>query len=157
MNNDRSLKPAQLNAVQLLAIGTPAYQVAAQLEVSTMTIYRWQRIPAFEAKLNAITSSGLEEIAKKMNATTLAAVETLHEILHDLREPTNTRMKAAIGVLNSMASVNAALERSLRHKVADFDLKQRFSSPAFTFDASGDKFPTIEPPVAERNDGIYVI
>lgn len=144
MNNVKSLKARQLNAVQLLALGTPAYQVAAQLDVSTMTIYRWQRLPAFEAKLNAITSSGLEEIAKKMNATTLTAVETLQEILCNMAESPTTRMKAALGVLSAMSSVNAALERSLRHRVADFDLKQRFSDQAFTFDGSGNRYPTIE-------------
>ena len=105
MNNVKSLKARQLNAVQLLALGTPAYQVAAQLDVSTMTIYRWQRLPAFEAKLNAITSSGLEEIAKKMNATTLTAVETLQEILCNMAESPTTRMKAALGVLGAMSSV----------------------------------------------------
>jgi hypothetical protein len=144
MNNVKSLKARQLNAIQLLALGTPAYQVAAQLEVSTMTIYRWQRLPEFEAKLNAITSSGLEEIAKKMNATTLTAVETLQEILCNMTEPSTTRMKAALGVLSAVASVNNMLEKSLKHRVADFDLQQRFSEQAFTFDGSGNRYPRIE-------------
>ncbi len=145
MVNKRLLKPVQLNAVQMLALGIPAYQVAAKLEVSTMTIYRWQRQPAFEARLGAITSSGLEEIAKKMNATTLTAVETLQEILCDMTQPTTTRMKAALGVLGSMSSVNAALECSLQHRVADFSLLQRFSDQSFTYDSNGDKYPTIGP------------
>lgn len=144
MSNASSLKARQLNAVQLLAVGVPAYKVAAQLEVSTMTIYRWRRLPAFEAKLNAIASSGLEEIAKKMNATTLTAVETLQEILCNMAEPPTTRMKAALGVLSAVASVNNMLEKSLKHRVADFDLQQRFSEPAFTFDGSGTRYPSIE-------------
>lgn len=152
MRDVKSLKPAQLTAIQLLAVGTPAYQVAAKLEVSTMTLYRWQRLPAFEAKLNSITSSGLEEIAKKMNATTLTAVETLQEILCDMRVPTNIKLKASLGILGAMASVNATLERSLQHRVADFDLHQRYSAPAFTYDASGNKYPTIEQSDAESHD-----
>lgn len=144
MSNVRVLKARQLEAIQLFAVGTPAYQIAERLEVSTMTIYRWQRQPEFEEKLRSLTSSGLEEIAKKMNATTLTAVETLQELLCNMAEPPTTRMKAALGVLSAMSSVNAALERSLRHRVADFDLKQRFSDLAFTYDGSGTRYPTIE-------------
>jgi transposase len=156
MNNDRALKPVQLSAVQMLALGTPAYQVAEKLEVSTMTIYRWQRQPAFEAKLNAITSSGLEEIAKKMNATTLTAVETLQEILCDMTQPTTTRMKAALGVLSSMSSVNAALERGLQHRVADFSLHHRFSDQSFTYDSNGEKYKTIEPSNSIGSSGVVI-
>jgi len=140
----KSLKARQLNAIQLLALGTPAYQVAAELQVSTMTIYRWQRLPEFDAKLNIIVSSGLEEIAKKMNATMLTAVETLQEILCDLREPSNTRMKAALGVLANAAAVNHMLEKSLKNRDADFDLKNRFSEQSFTYDENGDRCEPIK-------------
>lgn len=83
MENTKPLKPVQLTAIQLLAAGKPAHRVAEQLEVSTMTIYRWRQQPEFEAKLNSIASSGMEDIAKKLNATTLTAVETLQEVLCD--------------------------------------------------------------------------
>jgi hypothetical protein len=136
MKNGKSLKPVQLTAIQLLAVGTPASHVAERLEVSVMTIYRWQRLPEFEAKLHAVTSSGLEEIAKKMNATALTAVETLQEVLCDLTQPVPTRIKAALGVLGAMGSVNAALEKGLQHRVADFDSKLRWSEPGFTYDAA---------------------
>lgn len=136
MNNVRSLKPRQLTAIQLLATGTPAYKIAERLEITTMTLYRWQRLPEFEAKLNLITSSGLEEIAKKLNATALTAVETLQEILCDMSQPIPVRMKAAIGVLNAMPAVNGALEKSLQHRVADFDLAHRFGG--VTFNSGGE-------------------
>lgn len=144
MNNVKTLKARQLNAVQLLALGKPAYQVAAQLEVSTMTIYRWQRLPEFEAKLNSIASSGLEEIAKKMNATTVTAVETLQEILCNMNEPINVRLKAAIGVLNNVASVNNMLNKTLKFGASDFDINKRFFEPAFSYDSNGDRYPDIK-------------
>ena len=137
MSNVRQLKPRQLTAVQLLATGTPAYKVAERLEVSTMTLYRWQRLPEFEEKLRVISSSGLEEVAKKMNATTLTAIETLQEVLCDMREPSAVRMKAALGVLNVMPSINDILEKGLQHRAGDFDLHGRWSEPAFTFDSIG--------------------
>lgn len=138
MKNVTQLKPRQLTAIQLLATGTPAYKVAERLEITTMTLYRWQRLPEFEAKLNLITSSGLEEIAKKLNATALTAVETLQEILCDMTQPIPIRMKAAIGVLNAMPAVNGSLEKSLQHRAADFDLAHRFGS--FTYNSGGEPY-----------------
>lgn len=133
----KSLKPVQLTALKLIAMGTPDYQVAERLDVSAMTIYRWKRLPQFESRLNAITSSGLEQIAKTLNAAALTAAETLQEILCDMSQPTATRMKAALGVLNAMGPVNAALEKSLQHRVADFDLAQRYSDQGYTYDSRG--------------------
>jgi hypothetical protein len=106
-----------------------------------MTIYRWSRQPEFEAELRSITSSGLEEVAKKMNAATLTAVETLQEVLCDMSQPTGIRVKAALGVLGVMPAINHALEKSLKHRAADFDLQKRFSGTPFTFDGNGNPYP----------------
>jgi len=137
----KTLKPVQLTAISMLAAGTTATQVAARLDISTMTIYRWQRLPEFEARLRTITSSGLEEIAKKMNAATLTAIETLQETMCNMSEPTPVRMKAALGVLNATASVNGMLEKSLRHRVADFDLQERWGD-SFNHSSSGESVGT---------------
>jgi hypothetical protein len=139
MSNVTQLKPRQINAVQLIALGTPDYQVAQRLEVSTMTLYRWKRLPAFEEKLRSISSSGLEEVAKKMNAATLTAIETLQESMCDLSVPSAMRIKVALGVLNVMPTINNALEKSLQHRSADFDLQKRWDGPAFSFDSSGSR------------------
>ena len=126
MKKEKPLKPVQLTALKLIAVGTPLNRVAEKLEVSEMTVYRWRRLPEFESRLRTITSSGMEEIAKKMNAATLTAIETLQETMCDMSEPTNVRLKAALGVLNATASVNGMLEKGLRHRAADFDLQQRW-------------------------------
>ncbi len=136
MNNGKCLKPRQLSAIQLLAIGTPACRIAEKLDVSEMTLYRWQRLPAFSSKLSSITSSGLTEIAKQLNASALIAIEVLREVMCDMTQPKVIQMKAALGVLHTMASVNAALDKSLQHRQADFDPQERWGNPAFTYDAS---------------------
>ena len=129
------LKPVQLTALRLIASGTPDCQVASTLNVSVMSVYRWKRLPAFEAKLNSITSSGMEQIATTLNAAAISAAETLSEILNDMSQPTNTRMRAALGVLNALGPVNSALERGLQHRAADFDLAQRFNLQGNTYEA----------------------
>ncbi|MDV6341122.1 phBC6A51 family helix-turn-helix protein [Nitrosomonas sp. Is24] len=143
--NKKPLKPKQITAIQLLATGTPAYQVAEKLEVTTMTLYRWQKLPEFNSKLNYLANSGLEEIAKKMNATTITAIETLQEVLCDMREPSSVRIKAALGVLNAMASVNGALEKGLKHRVADFDLRERWGDMGYSYDQNGDPIQKSHP------------
>lgn len=134
MKIKKSLKPVQLTALKLISMGTPAYRVAERLDVSVMTVYRWQRLPEFEAQLQSFANSGLEEIAKKMNATALTAVETLQETLCDLSLPPSIRIKAALGVLSAMPSVNIALENSLRHRHSDFDLDHRFDLQPITYE-----------------------
>ena len=145
MKHKKKLKAKQLKAVQLLAMGEPKNVIAAKLEITTMTLYRWQKQPEFNSKLNFIAHSGLEEIAKKMNATTVTAIETLQEAMCDMREPSTVRIKAAIGVLNAMPSVNGALEKGLKHRVADFDLRERWNDIGFSYDINGDPIQKSHP------------
>jgi hypothetical protein len=102
-----------------------------------MTLWRWRRQPEFSSRLESVASSGLEELARKLNALSLTSVETLQEVLCQMTLPASTRMKAALGVLGVVASVNAALERGLQHRVGDFDLEKRWDGPTFTYNADG--------------------
>ena len=141
MTPPKALKPKQLNAIKLLATGTPAYQVAERLEITTMTLYRWQRLPEFAQTLTSISHSGLDELATKMNVAALTAVETLQEILCDMGQPAQLRLQAALGVLRATPTVNGMLERSLEHRAADFDTRTRFHGPSFTHGTDGGTNP----------------
>ncbi len=156
MKTVQSLKPRQLNAIKLLAMGKPANQVAEILQVTTMTLYRWQKLPEFNSKLNCIANSGMEEIAKKMNVAALTAIEVLQDILCDMRVPKATQLKAALGVLHTMASVNGALEKGLQHRQADFDPQSRWDNQGFTYDASGTAIE-YNRTVSESMEGIVTI
>lgn len=135
MQQAKTLKPKQLNAIKMLATGIPAYEVAERLQVTTMTLWRWQRLPAFEHTLNSISHSGLDELARKINIAALTAVEVVQECLCDMREPSATRLKAAAIALKAMPGVNSALTNA--HPSADFDTRKRSTGPAFTYDAQG--------------------
>lgn len=141
MSTKTPLRPKQLDAIKLLATGIPAYQVAERLEITVMTLYRWKKIPAFEQKLTAISYSGLKEIAKKMNATTVTAIEILQEVMCDMRNSKEIQVKVALGVLNAMPKVNNALEMASLYKTADFDMQKRFDNQGYSFDVDGNPIP----------------
>ena len=137
MKTASTLNARQLTALKLLATGTPINQVVERLEITRVTLYRWKQLPEFDEKLRTITNSGLEQIAKKMNALALTAAETLQYHMCDMSLPADTQIKLALGILNTMPKVNGALEMSLQHRSADFDVKKRFSGPSFTYDSNG--------------------
>ena len=134
-----SLKPRQVQALHLLAVGRPASEVAAVVNVSAMTIFRWKQSPAFRSRLERVSNSGLEEIAKKLQALSLTAVETLQESLCDMSLPVHLRAKVALGVLGSLGSVNAVLTKRLPDGAGDFELEHRFKGPALSYDSQGER------------------
>ena len=138
---EASLKPKQVHALQLLATGRPVSHVAAAVNVSPMTVFRWKNTPAFRSRLDLVTNSGMEELAKKVNATALTAIETLQEALCDMALPVRLRARVALGVLGTMGAINAALSRRLQDGAADFKLSTRFDGPAFSHDGTGNAIP----------------
>jgi len=156
MNNQKPLKPKQINAIQLLAVGTPAYQVAEKLEITTMTLYRWQKLPEFNSKLNYVANSGLEEISKKMNAATITAIETLQETMFNFGMPLATRMKAAQVILSNTSSINSMLEKALKHRAADFDLEDRWENGP-SFDRCGNPIQQIKPDKKFMEQDIVIV
>ncbi len=148
------MKPRQVQALQLLATGRPVNQVAAMVDVTPMTVFRWKNTPAFRSRLELVTNSGLESLAKKVNATAITAIETLQETLCNMALPDQIRVKAALGVLNAMGSVNAALSRRLHDGVADFELSTRFDGPVFSHDSAGN---VIQLPKANVGSGEPVV
>lgn len=130
-----SLTAKQQIAIRMLAQGESRVNVASRLDVSRMTLSRWEKNPHFESQLVSITRSGLEQTAKMLNAASLTAAETLQEILCDMTQPESLRIKAALGVLRVLPTINASLQRDM-YQDADFDLKHRWG-PQYTYNAQG--------------------
>ena len=108
-------------------------------------------MPEFEKTLNSVSYSGLDELAKKVNVAALTAAEILQEILCSLNQPTDVRMKAALGVLRAMPAINTVLEKGLQHRTADFDLRKRFSGPTFTHGSDVQPYPVLKQPGPSGN------
>jgi hypothetical protein len=120
-----------------------------------MTVFRWKQSPAFRSRLELVANSGLEDLAKKVNATAITAIETLQETLCDMAQPTQLRVKAALGVLGAMSALNAALTRRLQDGAADFELGARFSGAAFSYDSQGREI-SIPRPKRDLSDEVEV-
>jgi hypothetical protein len=71
-----------------------------------------------------------------LNAASLAAIETAQEVMCNMREPVELRLSAAKIVLTAMPPTTAALEKALRHRLADFSLEERFERGS-TYDSAG--------------------
>jgi hypothetical protein len=134
--NSSELKTKQEIAIRLLALGEPKNIVAAKVGVSKMTLSRWHKNPVFNSQLASITNSGLEATAKMLNAAGLTAAETLQEILCDLTQPATVRLKASLGLLSILPSINASLQRYVYQPV-DFDINQRWGSYG-TYNSQGE-------------------
>jgi transcriptional regulator with XRE-family HTH domain len=136
MMHSTSLTTKQQIAVRLLAQGESKSNVAARLDVSRITLSRWEKNPQFESQLTSITRSGLEQTAKMLNAASLTAAETLQEILCDMTQPVTIRLKAALGVLHVTPAISLSLQRDL-YQVSDFDLKHR-GGTQYTYNSQGE-------------------
>lgn len=138
METKKRLKPKQIKAVALLARGESKKYVAETLQITTMTIHRWYRLPEFTDELKAVSTSetGLEATARMLNAAGLTAVETAQEIMCCMSQPVEIRLKAAQVVLRALVPANAAIERGLKHRFVDFNLEDRWGT-GNTFDGAG--------------------
>jgi transcriptional regulator with XRE-family HTH domain len=136
MMDTASLTAKQQIAIRMLAQGESKAIVAARLDVSRMTLSRWEKNPQFESQLTSITRSGLEQTAKMLNAASLTAAETLQEILCDTTLPVQVRLKAALGVLNVTPAISSSLQRDI-YQDTDFDLKHRWATQ-YTYNAQGE-------------------
>ena len=137
MKNHKVLKPKQQLAVRLLALGHQKNIVAQRLDVSTMTLYRWEQSPNFQNELaTSIESSGLKETARKLHIAGITAAETIQEFLNNMSHPAEVRAKFAVGVLRAYPAFQSAIEKGLRNRVGDFNLDERWLSHA-TYDSHG--------------------
>lgn len=159
MNKVKPLKAKQTAALRLLAQGESHKFVAETLRVSQMTIYRWGNLPAFQTQLKTINASetGLEVTARRLSAAALTAVETCQEVMCNMLEPVELRLKAAQIALRAMPSNHAAIEKALLHRWSDFELSRRFEGGS-TYDSAGREIQKYyaSPKVRSESGGIMV-
>jgi len=153
MNYSKILTQKQLEAIGFLAKGESKLSVAAKIGVSPATLNRWNRDPVYQAELASAYFSGLEATMKMVNIVTLTSLETLQEFLCDMLLPHEFRLKAALGVLHNAPRLNSALEKNLKHRLADFTNEEKFAG-GNTFDAAGNltRLNDLERPVPPIND-----
>lgn len=138
MKKQKVLKPKQQLAVRLLASGYQKNIVAQRLNVSVMTIYRWEQSPIFQTELaSTIEASGLEETARKLHIAGITAAETIQEFLNNMSHPSEVRAKFAVGVLRAYPAFQSAIEKGLRHRIGDFSLDERWTLNHATYDSHG--------------------
>lgn len=99
-----NLNETQLLAAALLAIGTKAVAVAAELSVTEETVCRWRQLPAFRASVNQMQVENMQSISSRLRNMGALALETVEEILSDKNAPPRDRLAAAFKILDYLGA-----------------------------------------------------
>jgi transposase len=86
--SEQNLTKMQLEAAALMVLGSSAVAVAKKLKVGTSSIYRWARLPAFKAQLEAGRKEVFSQAVGALKAASGTAVDRLVAIMkaEDLAE-----------------------------------------------------------------------
>ena len=88
------LSTNQLQAIQLLLIGTPVGKVAKACKVDVSTVWDWRQMPEFKAELERKKHEFYEETTSVIRGMIGTATEQLSKLLVDPNTPVATKLKA---------------------------------------------------------------
>jgi len=80
---DRGLDDLQRRAADLLLDGWTITRISNYLEVSRMSLYKWQRLPAWKEYIAEQTGEGLEARSHRVRRVVDLALETIESALVD--------------------------------------------------------------------------
>lgn len=80
---DRGLDDLQRRAADLLLDGWTITRISQYLEVSRMSLYKWQRLPAWKEYVAEQTGEGLEARSHRVRRVCDLALETIESALTD--------------------------------------------------------------------------
>lgn len=118
----------QKKAITALTTTADVTRAAAAAGISRDTVYRWLKMPEFQAALDEATSEALAELSRQLVTLGMKATKTIDELLDEeniFRTPPGTRLRAADIVLGRLLQVRelvalesrvTELERSIKVK-----------------------------------------
>jgi|TARA_B100000809_G_C14671798_1_gene363523 hypothetical protein len=117
------LTSQQQQALNLLASGETIGKVSDQLKIHRSTIWRWSRIPEFEATLNTVVAEARAEMQQGLLALQSRAVQTLSECMVSPNHM--VRMRAALTVLDRVSGMRCGptTAESIRQRGMPFALQ----------------------------------
>ena len=98
------LNENQLLAAAMLATGTKAVTVAAELSVTEETVSRWRQLPHFRAATNRLQAETMQSISCRLRDMGVVALQTVEQILIDEATPPRERLAAAFKILDYLGA-----------------------------------------------------
>ncbi len=111
----------QKKAIAALTTTADVTGAAEAAGISRDTIYRWLKIPEFQAALDEATSKALVELSRQLVTLGAAAVQTIDGLLDETNAPPGTRLRAADIVLGRLLQVRELV--ALESRVAELERK----------------------------------
>jgi len=97
------LRANQRRAIEALAAGASVPEAAAAADVSTTTIYRWQRELVFSQALRLADADNLRELARQLTSAADDALRLLVTVVNDKEAAPSVRVRAAAEILSQRA------------------------------------------------------
>lgn len=99
-NNPLKLTAQHEKAIDLLLDGTQPPDIAQQLQVSKVTVYRWLKEPEFTAELYQRRREMRRAIINRLHTDAQTAIDTLRDVMTNPRASAMARINAASKVLD---------------------------------------------------------
>ena len=84
----------QLQAIQLLLIGTPLNKISKACKIDPSTLWDWRQMPEFKAELERKKHEFYEETTGVIRGMIGTATEQLSKLLADQNTPVATKLRA---------------------------------------------------------------
>jgi transposase-like protein len=96
------LGPKQEAAVLALLSSRNVEEAARVVGVTSKTLYRWMKEPAFDAAYREAKRAAFSQSIARLHQMTTAAVTTIGKVMLDSSTPPATKVRAADSILNHM-------------------------------------------------------
>jgi hypothetical protein len=98
----RELSSKQRKAITHLLASRSVEEASKAAGISERTLYRWMNERVFAAEVAAAETNAIDYAVRRLIALSDSAVETLQTVLRDDGASASTKVRAALGILDSL-------------------------------------------------------
>lgn len=97
--------PKRMRAAQMLASGAMYHEVATVVHVTERTLYRWMRIPEFDAQVKAFEAEARDKATRVLRRNAVAAANRLVDLMDNGGRDDRVKLQASTEILDRIGVV----------------------------------------------------